>query len=349
MAPSGTDEPGGRTDGGSGAKAGRDANGGTVGDSDGDSDGATRGARAPDLPTDHTAARTADAHTETASASSSSSTATAPGSASPSDDDGLVGRAPRRPITPSSATRAAAIPPSAQTDASDSPRLASANDAALKLVAALAANFGEQVQRALEWRLDGSIESLAFVDHHLTQARDETREPILALLAAGAGAYFGELVRDHVGGTWIGDGEDPRRLRLLLAPQFIHFSPVDLAFEAITGEALTPGDARLPEGPPFDAEYHLGPRSPSATQDDGKGETPGNGGGQPREDDASWLRERLAELPPVPQAEFHSLTCRFETLQLMLEMLATKHEAEGRPPRTLGLSDYVQILAARQV
>jgi hypothetical protein len=49
----------------------------------------------------------------------------------------------------------------------------------------------------------------------------------------------------------------------------------------------------------------------------------------------------------VPEDQFHSLTCRFETLQLMLELLAAKHVAEGQPPRRLGLSDYVDALANR--
>lgn len=200
---------------------------------------------------------------------------------------------------------------------------------ALALVESLAGRFSEQVERALEVRLDGSITSLAFVDHYLSLARQEDREPIVSLLAAGAGAYFGELVRRELGGTWVGDGEDPRRLRLLIEPQFVYFSPVDQAYEAIAGEGLTGDDGRLAPGPAFDSAFGL---EPPRVDDD-----PGGG-------DAHWLSERLAELPPVPEDEFHSLTCRFETLQLMLELLAAKHAAEGVPPRRLGLPDYVEVL-----
>jgi hypothetical protein len=199
---------------------------------------------------------------------------------------------------------------------------------ALALVESLADRFREQVERALKVRLDGSITSLAFVDHYLALARDEDREPIVSLLAAGAGAYFGELVRRELGGTWVGDGQDPRRLRLLIEPQFVHFSPVDQAYEAIAGRGLDVDDPRLAPGPAFDSGFGLEP-SPD--------DEPGAG-------DAPWLEERLAELPPVPEDEFHSLTCRFETLQLMLELLAAKHVAEGLPPRRLGLEDYVQVL-----
>lgn len=206
--------------------------------------------------------------------------------------------------------------------------MAQVQQRALALVEPLADRFREQIERALKVRLDGSSTSLAFVDHYLSLAREEDREPIVSLLAAGAGAYFGELVRRELGGTWVGDGRDPRRLRLLIEPQFVHFSPVDQAYEAIAGHGLDADDPRVAPGPSFDSGFGLEP--PPA--DDAGGS------------DSEWLSERLASLPPVPEDEFHSLTCRFETLQLMLELLAAKHEDEGRPPRQLGLSDYVEVL-----
>lgn len=206
------------------------------------------------------------------------------------------------------------------------------------LVQALIRSFDEQVHRALEVRLDNSPTSLAFVDHYLSLAREEDREPIVSLLAAGAGAYFGELVRHQMGGTWVGDGKDPRRLRLLLDSQFIYFSPVDQAYEAIAGDTLSPDDARIAAGPAFDSAFGLQP-SPEE-EDEQDPET------HAEMDDARWLRERLAEVPPIPADHFHSLTCRFETLQLMLELLATKHASEGRSPRHYGLTDYVEVLAA---
>ena len=205
------------------------------------------------------------------------------------------------------------------------------------LVDALVRAFEEQVQRALEVTLDGSITSLAIVDHYLSLARDEDREPIVSLLAAGAGAYYGELVRREIGGTWVGDGTDPRRLRLLAEPQFLYFSPVDQAYEAIAGTALDAEDPRLPPGPAFDSAFGL--RPPSRDEDDDPGAEDG------QEDDASWLAERLAELSPVPEDQFYSLTCRFETLQLMLELLAAKHVSEGRSPQRYGLPEYVEVLA----
>ncbi len=196
------------------------------------------------------------------------------------------------------------------------------------LVRALAGSFQEQVRRALGFELDGSTTSLAVVDHYVSLARDEDREPIVSLLAAGAGAYYGELVRERIGGTWVGDGTDPRRLRLLAEPQFVHFSPVDQAYEAIAGTALSDDDPRVAPGPTFDSSFGLRPPSPE----------------RPDDDEAAWLHDRLAELSPVPEDQFYSLTCRFETLELMLELLAAKYAGEGRQPRRHGLGDYVDVL-----
>jgi len=201
------------------------------------------------------------------------------------------------------------------------------------LVETLVHAFEEQVRRSLDVTLDGSVTSLAIVDHYLSLARDEDREPIVSLVAAGAGAYFGELLRREMGGTWVGDGHDPRRLRLLIEPHFVHLSPVDQAYEAIAGQSVEPDDPRVAPGPSFDATFSLHP----SPEEDGPSEGP--------EDDARWLEARLAELPPMPEDQFHSLTCRFETLQVMLELLAAKHAEEGRASRSYGLADYVEVLA----
>lgn len=215
---------------------------------------------------------------------------------------------------------------------------------ASELVESLVRIFAEQLERSLKVSLDGSVESLAFVDHYLSLARDEVREPIVSLLAAGAGAYFGELVRRRIGGTWVGDGKDPRRLRLLVEPQFVHFSPIDQAYEAIAGTELDPEDDRIAAGPGFDSSFGLRPPPPEPDEDDFDAAPTEAGTDEPL-DDTTWLQQRLSELSPVPEDQFYSLTCRFETLELMLELLAVKHVGEGRSPQRYGLSDYVQVLA----
>jgi hypothetical protein len=206
----------------------------------------------------------------------------------------------------------------------------SASCRAQQLVDDLVRSFREQVRRAVGVELDDSTTSLAFVDHYLRLAQSETRESIAMLVGAGAGAYYGELIRREIGATWIGDGEDPRRLRLLVAPQFLYFSPVDQALQAIVASAEEP---ELRESFAIDDAFHV-PEN-AATRDDG---------GEP---DGPWLEARLSERPPVPEDEFYTLTCRFETLQLMLELLATKHAAEGRTPREYGIGDYLDVIAGR--
>jgi hypothetical protein len=219
---------------------------------------------------------------------------------------------------------------------SDPSAASAASEATSAFVNQLAEAFREQVRRAIQCELDWSETSLAFVDHYLTLARDETRDAILTLLAGGAGAYFGEVVRREMGATWIGDGRDPRRLRLLLAPQLIHFAPIDLAFEAIRM-----GDEDAPDASGLDTAFRLDQEPPP----------PGVGASvradaqpRPRQDDASWVDDRLSELPPIAGDLYYSLTGRYETLKLILELLAVKHASEGREPRTYALADYVEAL-----
>ena len=208
------------------------------------------------------------------------------------------------------------------------------------LVDQLVAGFRDQVQRALDHPLDDELgpTALAFVDHYLSMVRNEEREPIVSLIAAGAGAWFGELVRREIGATWIGDGKDPRRLRLLLEPAFVHFSPVDMAYEAVLGHSgPEPGqdDPRLPVGAILDGAFHLRKRAPA--------EEPGD------EDepisDHQWVMDRLAEAPPLPEDQFYSLTGRWETLELILELLATREQARGREPTRYHLNDYIAELS----
>ncbi len=120
---------------------------------------------------------------------------------------------------------------------------------------------------------------------------------------------------------------------MLMKYQFIYFSPVDQAMEAIAGKSLELNDPRLAGAERFDPAFRLRPLP----------EFPEVAG---PEHDTLWLTERLAELPELPEDQLVSLTCRFETLKLMHEFLATKHASEGRSPVELGMSDYLEVMAA---
>jgi hypothetical protein len=208
------------------------------------------------------------------------------------------------------------------------------------LVDQLSAAFAEQLRRALgvevEQLADEGRVALAYVDHYLSLVRDEDREPIVSLVAANAGAWFGELVRREIGATWIGDGNDPRRLRLLIEPNFVHFSPVDLAYSAIlSGEPSD--DPRLPAGAPLDTSFHLRKR-PRADASDPAGLDDAT------LSDHAWIMQRLAELPPLPEDQYYSLTGRFETLLLILELLAARHASLGLEPTPYHLNDYLAAI-----
>jgi hypothetical protein len=213
------------------------------------------------------------------------------------------------------------------------------------LVDQLAITFVEQLARAMKLPATPLAEmgtaALAFVDHYLSLARDETREPIISLVAAGAGAWFGELIRREIGGQWIGDGKDPRRLRLLIEPQFMHFSPVDMAYEAIFASEVEPGDPRIPAGAELDGTFHLRKRSANAERED-----EAEAQAEVELSDHEWVTERLAETSPLPEDQFYSLTVRFETLSMILELLATRDIARGREPTRYHLNDYVELLRA---
>lgn len=220
-----------------------------------------------------------------------------------------------------------------------------ANDAAPALVSELTTNFAAHIRRALDFELDGSETSLAWVDHYLSTLRQETRAPILELVAAEAGAYFGEVVRNAVGARWLSDGKHPRRLRLLLRSQLLHFSPVDQAFEVLLGEDAPNDDPRLPESPPLDPDFHPNERPPENTTDGGEAKTRDPEAPLSSLSDAEWLAQALEARPQLDASQYFTLTGRLETLKLLLELLAHRRMSDGRKPREYGVEDYVAVLA----
>lgn len=204
------------------------------------------------------------------------------------------------------------------------------------LVSALCATLSEQLQRALGVSLDKSATSLAYVDHYLSLAREEERPEILTLLATQGGAYFGEVIRNEIGAFWLGGDQDPRRLRLFLTPQWLYLAPIDLAYEAIISDSLSPEDSRHPQGDVLDTAFHLQNRVPHDAAPSTK-------------PDEQWVQDRLAESPMLSAQEFHSLTGRFETIQLILELLAAKRLAEGHVPKEFQLQDYLHSLDPSEI
>lgn len=152
---------------------------------------------------------------------------------------------------------------------------------------------GRYVKRALGVDLDGSEESLAFLDHYISgTARKEISDArlgaeVMALLAPALGAYFGEVAIARLGGHWVIDGADPAGWRVELTPAPLNFFPVGMAAEALRGGAVDDYDAAF------------------TTRDDLMGP----------------LMEALEAAPPVDEAYYYSLTGRLETLEHVVDLL----------------------------
>jgi hypothetical protein len=160
---------------------------------------------------------------------------------------------------------------------------------------------GEYVRRAVGVDLDGSVESLAFVDHYVA-GMEQPSEEVRRLVAAAIGCYFGEVVIGRLGGRWEADDEDPARWSITVEAAPLSFRPVAMAVEAIAGGDVDDVDARMTTLPSL----------------------------------AGSLEEALAAAAPVPVDYYYSLTGRLETLEhaaeLLVELRRLEHPDDGEAP-----------------
>jgi len=172
------------------------------------------------------------------------------------------------------------------------------------------------VEQALGVRLDYASETLSLLDHYLEEGRKSARErpETAALLAHAAGAYFGEVVRRRYPSWWRLEGDDPAFWRIELEPVYLSFSPVQFMADAL----LRP-------------------------ETDPSGEAQGGGGEQLEldEEDRVTVAARLAELPPVPVAEFYAPTTRLEVIDIVVDAIRARRTAAGEgEPAALRPEDY---------
>jgi hypothetical protein len=155
----------------------------------------------------------------------------------------------------------------------------------------LAERAVEYVKRAVGMTLDYERETLPVLDHYLGQVPTDQGETV-ELIAAAAGAYFGEVARRTLGGSWegagLGRGDPPSSWRVRLSGG-VAFSPVGFAAEAIVS-----GDV---EG--YDGTFDV----PSA--------------------DRQAVEEALAE-KAVPEDEYYSLAGRLELLEDVVELVVAR-------------------------
>jgi hypothetical protein len=154
----------------------------------------------------------------------------------------------------------------------------------------LAERAVEYVKQAVGMLLDYQPETLPVLDHYLDQVpRDQPAT--VELIAAAAGAYFGEVARRTLGGEWEGAGRPevpPAHWRIRL-PHGVTFSPIAFAAASIAAAEV--------EG--YDDSFDV----PDA--------------------DRAAVEEALAEMQ-VPEDEYYSLSGRLETLETVVELLVAR-------------------------
>jgi hypothetical protein len=211
-----------------------------------------------------------------------------------------------------------------------------------------AAQAVEYVRRALGVTLEYDSDTLPVLDHYLrevgvphgparTGADADRPEAVAAdLVAATSGAYFGEVVRRRLGGSWSMPSRDPGSWRLVL-PSGLWFFPAAMAMAAIVGP-----DADVDDGPDLD-------RDPDADDDDDDDDDDRADLDAEKSVD-EWdpslqapplLREQVRRvlhgMADVSEQEYYSLCCRLDTLEHVQSVLAATASAgrSHRDPDTL--------------
>jgi hypothetical protein len=142
--------------------------------------------------------------------------------------------------------------------------------------------------------LDLTPDTLPLLDHYLTEAR-ERRGEVHPLVAAAAGAYFGELIRRDHPCRWVIPSPDaPEGWRLEFERVFLYLHPVALALETITREEAVDGGA----------------------------------GFSVREQDRPALAAALSSLGAVDEEEFYLLSTRYDVLGAVTDRLSALRQQE---------------------
>lgn len=140
------------------------------------------------------------------------------------------------------------------------------------------------VQRALGIKLEYDSNTLPVLDHYLRSVPDD-QPAALQLVISTSGAYFGEVVRQRLGGRWeLGSQESEWRVVL---PTGINFSPVGFVAAAIARADLDD----------LDSEIAAPPRM------------------------LPYLQQALARMGEVSVDDYYSLCGRLDTLEHVHEVL----------------------------
>ena len=142
------------------------------------------------------------------------------------------------------------------------------------------------VRRALNMTLEFDSDTLPILDHYLRSVPQD-QGAATELIIVTAGAYFGEVVRRHLGGRWE-LAEEPKTWRVVL-PAGLSFAPAGLAAAAIVQSEL--GD--------LDTELDAPPRM------------------------KTYLQQALERMGDVSEEAYFSLSGRLDTIEHLHEVLVT--------------------------
>ncbi|GAC1538353.1 MAG: hypothetical protein NVS3B10_02820 [Polyangiales bacterium] len=170
------------------------------------------------------------------------------------------------------------------------------------------------VERETKIRLDYSPETLPLVDHWLQQRRRDvgvSKDAVLALVAAPAGAYLGEVARRQHRLRWFAPPGDYRRWRLELENVFLSLNPIGAAVEALL----------LSEAEGWGAEFRM------------------------RRQDEPTVRAVLDELGELDVEEYYAPSNRLEGLEIVVDTLLRRQVVTEEPLPSYGPEDYGTLRA----
>jgi hypothetical protein len=154
------------------------------------------------------------------------------------------------------------------------------------------------VQTAVGAPLDFQPETLPLLDHYLRTARNEAakKPEAMPLLAAVAGAYFGEVLRAVFDCRWVVADQDADDWTLEFGDLPIRVFPVAIAREALSGQADSELKTIVIEGVDRDA-----------------------------------VAERLERLPQVCEEDYIAPSTRLEVIEIAVEVIRARRNAISAP------------------
>jgi hypothetical protein len=165
----------------------------------------------------------------------------------------------------------------------------------------------EFVKGSISLELDYTPETLPLLDHYLRTKAEQPSDEVRDLLIPPLGAYFGEVVRRNMPGVrWHAPDDDYEDYRLEFEGFFLHFNPLGVAAEALSGADV--------EG--FGAHFQI--------LDEARGP----------------VEAALARNDAILSEDYYSFTIRYETLELVASVLLGLESENSSQPRRFGRDVY---------